>query len=265
MTHFIKVFILFFLGNTACACAQTWEVGVTGGAMGYMGDLNQSNPLALNNPALGLVVKRNIDSYWAIRFSVLQGKISDDESKSKYQQEIDRNLSFYSPITEGSALIELNFFDYGFEYLQKRFTPFLFAGIALSGFNPKVDYGGNTYELKYYKTEGQPEEYKTITYSVPFGAGVKYNFGRYLNIIGEIGYRNTNTDYLDDVSGVYPAITDLQEADPNKTALRSALSDRSTNKIGAAGTQRGDFRKKDSYLFVGITLSYTFVSQKCPF
>ena len=57
----------------------------------------------------------------------------------------------------------------------------------------------------------------------------------------------------------------MQENDPNKTALRLDLSDRSAGKIGVPGTQRGDFRKKDSYLFVGITLSYTFVSQKCPF
>ncbi|WP_017258375.1 type IX secretion system protein PorG [Pedobacter arcticus] len=265
MTHFIKVFILFVLISTNVAYAQTWEVGVTGGAMGYMGDLNQNGILKLNHPAFGFVVKRNFDSNWALRVSALQGKISDDESKSKYQQEIDRNLSFYSPITEGNVLVEFNFFDYGFEYHQKRFTPFLFAGVALTGFNPKTDYKGSTYELKYYKTEGQPEEYKTITYSIPFGAGVKYNFGRYLNLVGEIGYRNTSTDYLDDVSGVYPAITSMQENDPNKTALRFDLSDRSVNKIGVPGTQRGDFRKKDSYLFVGITLSYTFVSQKCPF
>ncbi|MBU2045627.1 MAG: hypothetical protein KJ712_02710, partial [Bacteroidetes bacterium] len=52
---------------------------------------------------------------------------------------------------------------------------------------------------------------------------------------------------------------------PENTALRIALADRSQYKIGVPGTQRGDFRKKDSYVFVGITLSYTFVSQKCPF
>lgn len=265
MTHFIKVFILFFLSNAVSVHAQNWEVGVTGGAMGYMGDLNQNNPLNLTDPAFGLMIKRNFDSYWSLRVAALQGKISDDESKSKYQQEIDRNLSFYSPITEGSVGVEFNFFNYGFEYHQKRFTPFLFAGVALTAFNPKTDYKGRTYELKLYKTEGQEEEYKTITYSVPFGAGIKYNFGRYFNLIGEIGYRNTSTDYLDDVSQLYPTVESMEELDPSRTALRLDLSDRSASKIGAPGVQRGDFRKKDSYVFVGITLSYTFVSQKCPF
>lgn len=264
MTHSIKVFISIMLVSTLNSYAQTWEVGVTGGALGYMGDLNQNNAFKLNHPALGLSVKRNFDSYWSLKLSALQGKISADESKSKYQQEIDRNLSFFSPITEGGLMVEFNFFDYGFEYLQKRFTPYLFTGITLTAFNPKTIYQGSTYELKYYYTEGQ-EDYKTIAYSVPFGAGVKYNFGRYFNISGEIGYRNTNTDYLDDVSGLYPTAAELQDVTPQKTDLRIALSDRSVNKIGVPGTQRGDFRKKDSYVFVGITLSYTFVSQKCAF
>ena len=86
---------------------------------------------------------------------------------------------------------------------------------------------------------------------------MKYNFGRYLNIIGEVGFRSTSTDYLDDVSGEY---ADMSGFSP----LRIALSDRSASKIGASGSQRGDFRKKDTYLFAGITLTYTFVSQKCP-
>ena len=118
--------------------------------------------------------------------------------------------------------------------------------------------------MKYYNTEAQ-ESYNTTTYAIPIAAGLKYNFGRYLNIIGEIGFRDTSTDYLDDVSGYYPNSAALQGNSPEITALRIALSDRSINKIGVPGTQRGDFRKKDSYLFAGITLTYTFVSQKCAF
>lgn len=160
--------------------------------------------------------------------------------------------------------MNLIFFDYGFDYSQKRFTPYLFTGVTLTGFNPKTNFEGKVYELKNYLTEGQ-SEYKTLAYSIPFGAGVKYNFGKYFNIAGEIGYRNTSSDYLDDVSGVYASTSSLQDNNPEKAALRIALADRSMNKIGVPGTQRGDFRKKDSYVFVGITLSYTFVSQNCYF
>jgi hypothetical protein len=264
MTSSLKVFILFMFTCNISAYSQTWEVGLTAGRMGYMGDLNQNNFHKLNHNAAGAIVKRNFDSYWSLKLAVLRGKISADESLSPNQYERDRNLSFFSPITEGSLQIEFNFLDYGFEYRQNRCTPFLSAGIALAGFNPQVNYNGRTYELKYYNTEGQ-ESYKTTTYSIPIAAGIKYNFGRYFNIIGEFGFRNTNTDYLDDVSGYYPDPASLQGNSPQITALRVALSDRSINKIGAPGTQRGDFRKKDTYLFAGITLTYTFVSQKCPF
>ncbi len=252
-----------FTGSVS-AFSQTWEVGVTAGGMGYMGDLNQTNFHKLNHVAFGGMVKRNFDSYWSVKIALLKGKISADESKSAYQQEQDRNLSFFSPITEGSLQVEFNFFDYGFTFLQKRATPFLFAGVSLASFNPQTTYQNRTYELKYYFTEGQ-NKYKTNTYSIPFGAGFKYNFGRYLNLTGEIGFRNTSTDYLDDVSGYYPDPALLTDASLERTDLRIALSDRSVNKIGVPGTQRGDFRKKDSYIFAGITLSYTFVSQKCPF
>ncbi|MEO5912501.1 MAG: DUF6089 family protein [Pelobium sp.] len=262
MTHSLKVFILLLFSGSLTAFSQTWEVGLTAGGLNYMGDLNQNNFLKVNHPAFGAMVKRNLDSYWAIKLALFSGKIGADESKSPYQQERDRNLSFFSPLTEASAQVEFNFFDYGFDFQQKRFTPYLFAGFSLAAFNPKTVYNGKTYELKNYLTEGQ-SEYKTAAYAIPVGAGVKYNFGSYFNLAAELGFRNTSTDYLDDVSGYYPTAAQLQDNSPERTALRIALADRSVNKIGVPGTQRGDFRKKDSYLFVGLTLSYTFVSQNC--
>jgi hypothetical protein len=261
MSFNFKVFILLILAAYTSK-AQTWELGVTVGGLGYNGDLNQKNFLQINKAGYGFNVKRNFDAYWSLKLGFLKGKVSDDESKSKYQFERTRNLSFFTPINEGHLMLEFNFFDYGFGDRQTNFTPFLFAGVALTMFNPKTMFNGQEYELKYYNTEGQTE-YKTTTYSVPFGAGVKYHFGNYFNVIGEIGYRNLNTDYLDDVSGLYPTASQLQETNPNTTAARLALSDRSINKMAVPGSQRGDFRKKDSYVFVGITLSYTFVSQNC--
>ncbi|TKB96983.1 type IX secretion system protein PorG [Pedobacter cryophilus] len=264
MTSSIKVFVLLMFSSVFSASSQTWEIGVTAGGMAYLGDLNQNNLRKFNHPAAGGVIKRNFDSNWSLKLALLKGKISADESISPYQQERDRNLSFFSPLTEGSLQVEFNFFDYGFDYSQKRFTPFLSAGVSLAVFNPQTNYNGTNYELKYYNTEGQ-ESYNTTTYAIPIAAGLKYNFGRYFNIIGEIGFRDTSTDYLDDVSGYYANSAALQGNSTQITALRIALSDRSVNKIGVPGTQRGDFRKKDSYLFAGITLTYTFVSQKCAF
>lgn len=258
-----SVFIFLFFCSTF-GFSQTWEIGVTGGGLGYMGDLNQNDFKKINHPAFGGMVKRNFDGYWSLKLAVLSGKISDDESKSPFAYEVNRNLSFFSPLTEGSLQVELNFFNYGFGFRQSKITPYLFTGVTVAVFNPKTNFNGSIYELKYYNTEGQ-ESYNTTTYSIPFGAGAKFNFGQYFNLIGEVGFRNTTTDYLDDVSGYYANSAQLQGNSPEITTLKMALADRSANKIGVPGTQRGDFRKKDSYIFVGLTLSYTFVSQKCPF
>jgi hypothetical protein len=256
------IFIIVFF-YTVAAQAQRWEVGVTAGGMGYIGDLNQNNYTRLTDFAFGGMIKNNLDGFWSIKLSVLKGQVQADESKSKYQQERDRNLSFFSPITEASLQVEFNFFDYGRLFGKSRITPYLFSGISGFTFNPKTKYNGTTYELKQYRTEGEQKQYSTTALAIPFGLGLKCNLTKNLNLIGEVGYRKAFTDYLDDVSGYYPPVGSFTSSNPNQIAIHNALSDRSVNKIGTAGTQRGDFRKNDTYLFGGITLSYTFVSQKC--
>jgi hypothetical protein len=49
---------------------------------------------------------------------------------------------------------------------------------------------------------------------VPFTFGAKYSINENMNVFAEIGYRFTNTDYLDDVSTTY-AGPDAFPPDPN--------------------------------------------------
>lgn len=262
MKRTILLFLVIFL-FTITAQAQRWEIGVTAGSMGYIGDLNQNNYRKFTNFAYGGMVKNNLDGFWSIKLSVLKGQVEADESDSKYQQERDRNLSFFSPITEASLQVEFNFFDYGRLFGKSRVTPFLFTGISGFTFNPQATLNDKDYELKKYRTEGQEKEYKTSALAIPFGLGLKWNLTTNLNLTGEVGYRKAFTDYLDDVSGYYPTAGSFSSSDPSQVAIHNALSDRSVGRIGTPGTQRGDFRKNDTYLFGGVTLSYTFVSQKC--
>jgi len=255
-----SILIIFLCFKTQ---AQVWEIGITGGGMGYIGDLNQNNYKKLNHLAFGGMIKNNIDGFWSVKLSVLSGEIGTDMSKSTNPQEVERNLSFTSPITEASLQVEFNFFDYGRLFGKKRITPFLFTGISGFTFNPKAIINNNSYELKNYRTEAQSSTYRTSALAIPFGIGIKCNLTRNLNIIGEFGYRKAFTDNIDDVSGYYPKAGELTTSDPNFTALRIALSDRSVGGTAIPETQRGDFRKNDTFLFGGITLSYTFVSQKC--
>ncbi|MDP9047505.1 MAG: hypothetical protein M3N14_05165, partial [Bacteroidota bacterium] len=130
------------------------------------------------------------------------------------------------------------------------------------GFSPTTVYNGTRYNLADYQTEGQQKPYSTTAFSFPYGAGIKYNIMGKWTLAADIGYRHPNTDYLDDVSGVYPDKSKL-------SATPALLSDRSGEHTGlytgSPGSQRGDLNPRDTYFFTQITVSYTFVTQKCYF
>ena len=259
------ILIICFFSQSYIALSQTWEVGVSAGASGYMGDFSPVEPYNFTDLAFGALVKRNFNGYWSAKMGFVSGKIQGNDAKSSNAYQRDRNLSFRSDIKELSLQAEFNLFNYlpgllpGFG--AKRFSPYLFTGVSAVTFNPVTDYQGNEIELQPLQTEAV--DYKKYAISVPYGAGVKYNLTGNWNIIGEIGYRTAFTDYMDDLSGRYP---DFTVNPPVDAVLSPALSDRSLSQSGSRnpGLQRGDFRNKDTYMFTLISLTYTFVSTKCP-
>lgn len=254
---------LFSLGFTI-ASAQTWEAGGFLGSSGYMGDINPVKPLKYTDLAFGAQIKRNFDGYWSAKLAFMQGKLQGNDAKSSNFYQTQRNLSFYSPISEFSLQVEFNLFKYLagadiYGYGSRRVSPYLFLGVGAFSFNPLTEYNGNEIELIAVQTEAVA--YKNNGISVPYGAGLKYNIKGNFNLIGEIGYRTAFTDYLDDISGIYPDFKVIAPISP----ISEQLSDRSViPKIGIPGNQRGDFRPRDTYMFAGISLTYTFVSSKCP-
>jgi opacity protein-like surface antigen len=242
--------------------AQTWEIGGALGGAGYMGDLNANNPVKISGPAVGGFIKRNFDGHFSVRGSATLGKIEGEDSHSSDPQFRARNLSFRTSLQELSLTGEFNFLDYIPDAGKNKFTPYLFFGGAAAHYFPYATYEGKSYSLRGKRTEGETKNYSTTTISFPYGAGIKYNIIGKFTLGAEIGYRNTNTDYLDDVSGVY-----ADKARMN--AISKALSDRSGENtgvyIGTPGTQRGDLRPHDTYFFTQITLSFTFVTEKCYF
>ena len=254
------VTLLFFLLVSYQLRAQTWEVGGALGGAGYIGDLNPNNPIKVSGISGGLFVKRNFDGYFAAKLNFIYGKISADDSKSNSQQFRDRNLSFNDPLKEISITGEFNFLNYIPDAGPHKYTPYIYTGIGLTAYAPRADYQGRSYGLRQLRTEGESSAYGKSTIVIPYGVGLKYNFNGKWTVAGDLGYRYTLTDYLDDVSKVYPNPGQL----PND--LSRALSDRS-GEVGkpqnAIGSQRGDFKSHDTYFFFGFTISYTFVTQRC--
>ena len=267
---FSEIFLIIILFSARRSSAQTWELGGFVGSAGYMGDLNPVNPFEIRNLAFGGFIKRNLDGYWALKLNVAHGQIEASDSDSENAHFRSRNLSFFSPVTELSMQTEFNFFNYIPSISRKQYSPYLFVGVGVVGFNPKTIYNDEVYELDRYGTEGQDlnKTYKKVALTMPIGAGVKYNFAGKWSLGGEIGYRTAYTDYLDDVSGKYASDAALvSPGDGSMTTLRMNLADRSPE-VGfprhSAATQRGDYRNRDTYLFLGLTISYTFFNQKFP-
>jgi hypothetical protein len=251
------VLLLFISFNLQ---AQTWEIGGSIGGSGYMGDLNPNNPLKISGIAAGGFVKRNFDRYLALKLNYTYGDIQGNDANSSNQQFRDRNLNFYTGLSEVALIGEFNFMEYLPNVSNNRYTPFIYLGIGTVRYNPQADYQGQRYDLRPLTTEGEAKPYSNSAISIPYGVGIKYNVSGKWNLIADLGYRQPNTDYLDDVSGTYPNPAKLP------SDLARALSDRSAaNANTLIGTQRGDGRGRDTYLFLQFTVSYTFVTQNCYF
>lgn len=258
-----KIITLLFVAlslSAYTARAQSWEIGVGSGASGYIGDFNPNNPLKFTDPVYSGFIKRNMGTFFSAKLGIYHGTISGYDSRSSNAQMRQRNLSFFSDVDELSLTGEVNFFPYIPLIGHNVYTPYIFAGIGATNYDPMATYNGIDYELRGMLTEGQAKPYKESAVVIPFGAGIKYNFAGQWNLILDLGYRITYTGYLDDVYGAYADKSTIP------TDIGRALSDRSGENTGiytgSAGSQRGNYRH-DTYMFLGISISYTFLSSKC--
>ena len=267
-----KLILLLSLMATAdiLQAQRGWEAGVFGGAAFYFGDLNTNFSLSLPNVSVGAMARYNFNERVCFRLGLTTGQVEGDDALSTNIYERARNLSFRSPVTDGSALLEFNFLPYIHGSRDYFFTPYLFGGFSVFSFKPEALYEGNWVELRPLGTEGQfkGEEYYTVQTALAYGGGIKVDLGKSWSFNAELSARNTRTDYLDDVSTVYPEKRDLQRA---RGEVAVALSDRSLrlpgledSRLGQSGTQRGNSKTRDAYVFLQGGLVYYFGSLRCP-
>jgi len=144
------------------------------------------------------------------------------------------------------------------------FTPYLFAGISVFAFAPQTDLNDQTFNLRDFGTEGQPigEEYGRFSLAPTIGVGLKWDLNIDWSFNIELSIHSSQTDYLDDVSGVYPDLTALGTLRGQQAV---ALSDRSiSGGIGEPGRQRGNSRNNDTYAFFGFSVMRYFGTLPCP-
>lgn len=217
------------------------------GTASYLGELTEPGDFLDARPTLSaglqLYFTRRISVRSEIAWYTLKGS---DAAYGSEGRNFNRNLSFKSSNFEFNAVGMIDLKPRGNRYYRRPATNFYgFAGIGLTYFNPKADYNGETYVLQPLQTEGVL--YSRVTPVIPIGGGVRFRMGPNLNISIEGGYRKTFTDYLDDVSTVYPATYVSPTA--QELSIRGAS-------YATPGYQRGNPDRDDSYWLLSLRAEY---------
>lgn len=152
--------------------------------------------------------------------------MASKSTPAKNPAQFARNLHFRNDVKEFAVTGMYQFVPEGRNSNDRpKIAPYLFFGVALVAHSPEArtpaDYAdpndGNAarkwVKLQPLHTEGQGQPgyakpYSLITAAIPIGLGVRYAINENFSVGGEIGFRYTFTDYLDDVGGDYadPAI-----------------------------------------------------------
>ena len=231
------------------------------GLMNYQGDLNPSSfKFSHSNFTGGIIFRQPLGRFFTARAGVNMGTITAaDRWNRDYLQQ--RNLSFTTTIREAYAGLELTIFD----LTAKRFTPYLYGGVAVFHFNPwTTDKNGTKTYLKPLSTEGQglPEyptqkPYNLTQLALPFGGGIRFAVSDAFAVGIEFSQRKTFTDYVDDVSSHYVDRDVLLRARGATAVELSFREDEIPNGrplFPAHGEQRGTPSEMDWYYFFGLTM-----------
>lgn len=227
------------------------SIGIQLNAINYFGDMNPleqyvSTELSFTRPNISVDFTKKIAPRIHLRASLGYGRLRGDDFEAadpNRQQAVGRygrNLHFRNDIFELAVVGMVDLFPNDKRFYRRRpINPYIFGGIALFYHNPKAKTprGANGEEgewvaLRPLRTEGQGlpgygKQYSLIQPAIPVGLGVKWKLNDKMDISAEIGFRFLFTDYIDDVSTVYPDLRDL----PND--LSRIMSDRSAEPLAA--------------------------------
>ena len=259
------------------------EIGLTFGASNYYGDLQPKLfPNYGYSPMGGIVYKYFMSPHVGLRVGASYTTLTAADSLSNIPANVARNLSFTTHLFELHGALEVNFWP--IEILKKKATPYIFGGVGAFYYNPFADNAaGDKVYLRPLSTEGEGlpmypgrKQYSLVNLAFPFGGGFKFFIGKTIMLTTELGFRYTNTDYLDDVSKTYVNLDTLQKY---KGTLAKQMSFRGNTVAGFTGSypgdggQRGDPTGNDWYWYANVTVTIYFrafgnpkeyLKTKCP-
>jgi hypothetical protein len=194
-----------------------WQFGIQGGVNVYMGDLTPE-PLGAYRtlkPVLAVYAARVLSPSFMLRANLMRGSLRADESKySKPEWRRQRNFSFSTPVTELSGLLVWNIFKNNDNYLDRRWSPYLFGGAGVSFLRVARDasrmdpaiFGEGTDVANGLAQDLAVTPPRSLLV-LPLGAGVEYMISPRVSFTAETNFRYSLTDYIDGFS---------KAANPNK-------------------------------------------------
>ncbi|MBY0434120.1 MAG: outer membrane beta-barrel protein [Cyclobacteriaceae bacterium] len=193
-TVFFGILITCF--SAKAQLTQRSEVGFGLGTFNYTGDLVRTYNFAFSQPAATLIYRNNVSKVISFRASFTGGKLAASDTRKPIDAfASQRSASFNIFLMEVSGVYEYHFLDWRDSKRRLRFTPYLFAGLALfniSGLSSRT------------------QQYSSIQMAIPFGGGMKYVINPKYYIAAEIGIRKTFFDYLDNISDGDPSQKNYQ-------------------------------------------------------
>ena len=258
--------LLFFPARVGAQVHQ--EMGVSCGVANYYGTLQSSFLPTYGYKFMGGVIyKYYMNPYVGIRTGVSYANLTAADSLSSNAGFKARNLSFSTHLWELHAALEINFAP--LDILKAHFTPYIFGGISAFYYNPyALEPGGQKVFLRPLDTEGEgmpqyPDrrEYSLVNMAFPFGGGLKCLIANKIVLAAEVGFRYTNTGYLDDVSKSYVNLDTLAYY---KGPLSKQMAFRGNTVPGWNGTypgygdNRGNNIANDWYWFANFTITLYF-------
>ncbi len=222
---------IFFIFTLTCISlgAQTYEVGAFAGGANNIGDVGRTTVVLPSNVAFGGLFKWNKSKRYAWRASILYGKFTADDSKSKAPSRKQRGFVVHNSILEGSVGLEFNFVEYNLHKLGPAFTPYLYTGLTYFRYDYNYIDAGQLIDLNQ----------KDGAMAIPMTVGFKYRLNQFLILGGEVGARYTFTDNLD-------------ASNPKKSNVNIQID-----------PEFGNIFDDDWYVFTGLTLTYTFGRKLC--
>lgn len=205
------VLLVFTLGVkdlTAQIFPAKYELGLTGGAFVYQGDLAPRvwGSIKTTRPGFGGYAGRIISPALMVRLAFNIGTLKGDETKfdnPEYRKY--RAFKFTGTVREFSLQVKVNMESltpYSFKW-----KPYIFAGVGIAYISTTADY--SDFEAGYFGANSstitglaidiiQPAKMRKPV--IPIGVGLRRYLNEDLSLNLEGSYRLTNTDYIDGFS-----------------------------------------------------------------